>query len=46
MKKVVSIVAVAVMTLGFFSCTNDTAAEDEQLYINASDDDMTDNSRD
>ena len=39
MKKVVSILAVAVMTFGFYSCTNDSVAEEEQLFIDATDDD-------
>ncbi len=45
MKKVLSIVALAVMTLGFFSCTNDTASEDE-LYIEATDGDVTPDGKD
>ena len=42
MKKVVSILAVVVMTFGFYSCTNDNVAEEEQLFIDAGDDDKVD----
>ena len=39
MKKVVSIFAVAIMTFGFYSCTNDSVAEEEQLFIQSPDGD-------
>ena len=37
MKKGLSILAVFVMTFGAYSCDNDSTAEDEQLFINATD---------
>ncbi len=46
MKKVLSIVAVAVMTLGFISCETESTADQEELFVNASDDDQTENQRD
>jgi len=39
MKKVVSILAIVVMTFGFYSCETENTAEEEQLFINATDDD-------
>ena len=39
MKKGLSILAVFVMTFGVYSCETDSIAEDEQLFINATDDD-------
>ena len=46
MKKVLSIVAVAVMTLGFISCETESTADQEELFVNASDDDATVSGRD
>ena len=46
MKKVLSIVAIAVMTLGFISCETESTADQEELFVNASDDDHTENQRD
>jgi len=39
MKKVLSILAIAVMTVGFYSCEAESTAEEEQLLIEATDDD-------
>lgn len=39
MKKVLSIVAIAVMTLGFVSCETESTADQEELFVNATDDD-------
>lgn len=39
MKKVLSIVAIAVMTLGFVSCENESTADQEELFVNAGDGD-------
>jgi hypothetical protein len=39
MKKVLSILAIAVMTFGFYSCETESTTEDEQLFIDATDDD-------
>lgn len=39
MKKVLSILAIAVMTFGFYSCEAESTAEEEQLLIEATDDD-------
>ena len=39
MKKVLSILAVMVMTIGFYSCETENIAEEEQLVVNATDDD-------
>lgn len=39
MKKVLSILAIAVMTVGFYSCETESTAEEEQLLIEATDDD-------
>ncbi|MBM1107452.1 hypothetical protein JQC67_14960 [Aurantibacter crassamenti] len=40
MKKVASIIAVVVMTMGMFSCDNDTADNDDVYHqINAGNDD-------
>ncbi|WP_350292040.1 hypothetical protein [uncultured Croceitalea sp.] len=39
MKRVLSILAIAVMTVGFYSCETESTTEEEQLFINANDDD-------
>jgi len=39
MKKVLSILAIAVMTFGFYSCETESTSEEEQLLIEATDDD-------
>ena len=39
MKKVLSILAIAVMTFGFYSCETENTAEEEQLFVDATDDD-------
>ncbi len=39
MKKVLSILAILVMTVGFYSCETESATEEEQLLIQATDDD-------
>lgn len=39
MKKVIGILALMVMTIGFYSCETENIAEEEQLVVNASDDD-------
>lgn len=39
MKKVIGILAVMVMTIGFYSCETENIAEEEQLVVNATDDD-------
>ena len=39
MKKVIIVFAALFMTVGFTACTNDSAAEEEQLFIDATDDD-------
>lgn len=41
MKKVMSILAILVMTVGFYSCETENTAEEEQLFVNATDDDKT-----
>ena len=46
MKKVLSIVAIAVMTLGFVSCETESTADQEELFVNATDGDMNEDSRD
>lgn len=38
MKKVIIVFAALLMTVGFTACTNDSAAEEEQLFIDATDD--------
>ena len=43
MKKVLSIVAIAVMTLGFVSCEIESTADQEELIVNAGDGEDTDN---
>ncbi|MDT0607304.1 hypothetical protein [Croceitalea rosinachiae] len=45
MKKVLSIVAVAVMTLGFVSCEAESMADQEELFINAGDGEVTESAR-
>ena len=37
MKKVFSILAIAVFSLGLFSCEADSTADQEELYIDATD---------
>ncbi|GMN04944.1 hypothetical protein MTsPCn5_03320 [Croceitalea sp. MTPC5] len=39
MKKVLSIVAIAMMTIGFVSCESESTADQEELFVNATDDD-------
>ncbi len=39
MKKTLIVFAAVCMTIGFTACTNDTVAEEEQLFIDATDDD-------
>lgn len=39
MKKVISILAIMVMTVGFYSCEAESTTEEEQLLVNATDDD-------
>ncbi|WP_350288308.1 hypothetical protein [uncultured Croceitalea sp.] len=39
MKRVLSILAIAVMTVGFYSCEAESTTEEEQLFIDATDDD-------
>lgn len=39
MKKVLSILAIAVFTLGLFSCEAETTADQEELYIDSPDTD-------
>ena len=39
MKKVIIVFAALFMTVGFTASTNDSAAEEEQLFIDATDDD-------
>jgi len=46
MKKVLSIVAIAVMTLGFVSCETESTADQEELFVNATDGDVQDTGRD
>ena len=46
MKKVVSIFAIAIMTFGFYSCTNDSVAEEEQLLQFTDDDEVESPERD
>jgi hypothetical protein len=42
MKKVLSILAVVVMTFGFYSCETESVADEAQLFENANDDDHID----
>lgn len=37
MKKVLSIAAVALMTLSFVSCETESTADQEELFVNATD---------
>ncbi len=39
MKKVLSIVAIAMMTIGFVSCESESTADQEELFVNSTDDD-------
>ena len=39
MKKVIGILAVMVMTIGFYSCETENIAEEEQLVVNSFTDD-------
>ncbi len=39
MKKTLIVFAAVFMTVGFTACTNDSVAEEEQLFIDATDDD-------
>ncbi|WP_394971608.1 hypothetical protein [uncultured Croceitalea sp.] len=42
MKRVLSILAIAVMTIGFYSCEAESTTEEEQLFIEATDGDNSD----
>ncbi len=46
MKKVLSIVAIAMMTIGFVSCESESTADQEELFVNGTDDDVTPDTRD
>ena len=46
MKKVFIVFAALFMTVGFTACTNDSTAEEEQLFIDATDDDDVTQERD
>jgi hypothetical protein len=46
MKKVLSILAIVVMTIGFYSCETESTADEAQLFENATDGDYTCDGRD
>lgn len=46
MKKVFSILAIALLTFGLFSCEEESTADQAELYIDSPDDQKTDNGRD
>ena len=46
MKKVIIVFAALFMTVGFTACTNDSAAEEEQLFIDATDNEKVEDERD
>ena len=43
MKKVLSIAAVALFSIGLFSCEAENTADQEELYIDSTDDQKEDN---
>ena len=45
MKKVCIVFAALFMAVGFTACTNGSVAEEEQLFIEATDDDVVDDER-
>ena len=46
MKKVLSIAAVALFSIGLISCEAENTADQEELYIDSPDDNKTDTGRD
>ena len=46
MKKVFSILAIALLTFGLFSCEEESTADQAELYIDSPDGDKTDTGRD